>query len=258
MADRQRAGYWSKLRTLQADLAARRTLREEVIALGTPEREYQLILTMPEESDRLLDDLVDSLAAAAAAGEIPPDEAALHLPYWMMPWASGFALAEAVLADRAAVAGKRTLELGCGLGVTATAALIAGATLTANDCFDEALLYCRFNTLRNTGYAPETLLADWRQPAQHARLAGAGPFDLLLAADVLYDAEDVEPLLALLPSLVAPGGELWLAEPGRPSAERFAEQLRERGWPERYAAEERVWPAGAGHAHVALRRFRRV
>ena len=257
MADHDQADYWSTLRRLQRNLAQRRMLREEVIALHTPGRKYQFVLTMPEESDRLLDDLVDSLAEAAAAGELPPDEAALHLPYWMMPWASGFALAEAVLAQRELVAGKRSLELGCGLGTTAIAALVAGADLTANDCFEDALEYCRFNALRNTGREPTTLPADWRNPDQHARLADTGPFDLVLAADVLYDAEDIEPLLALVPSLLAPDGELWLAEPGRPSAERFAGLLRERGWPERCRFEERVWPAGAGHARVALRQYRR-
>ena len=89
MAENSAGSYWATLRALQRELAARRALREEIVTLRAPQREYQFVLTMPEESDRLLDDLVDSLAEAAAAGQQPPDEAALHLPYWMMPWASG-------------------------------------------------------------------------------------------------------------------------------------------------------------------------
>ena len=52
----------------------------------------------------------------------------------------------------------------------------------------------------------------------------------MLAADVLYERRDVEPLLALVERVVAPGGELWLAEPGRPPAARFLESIRARGW----------------------------
>ena len=53
-------------------------------------------------------------------------------------------------------------------------------------------------------------------------------FPVVLAADVLYERRDVEPLLALVERVVAPGGELWLAEPGRPPAARFLESMRRR------------------------------
>ena len=38
-------------------------------------------------------------------------------------------------------------------------------------------------------------------------LAARGPFDVVLAADVLYTRANVEAALRLLPRLVAPGGE---------------------------------------------------
>jgi hypothetical protein len=50
---------------------------------------------------------------------------------------------------------------------------------------------------------------------------GGGPFDLVLAADVLCE----RPSVALLPRL-AP--QTWLADPGRPAAEAFLEQARRR------------------------------
>src|SRR5689334_21855731 len=79
--------------------------------------------------------------------------------------------------------GRRARELGCGLGVTATAALQTGAALTVADCFAEALSYCRYNTLRNAGAEPRTALADWRTEVDRRRLVASGPFDLVLAAD---------------------------------------------------------------------------
>jgi predicted nicotinamide N-methyase len=48
-----------------------------------------------------------------------------------------------------------------------------------------------------------------------------GPWRLVLASDVLYEARNGEALLPLLPRLLAPRGEIWLADPGRPAAERF-------------------------------------
>ena len=44
-----------------------------------------------------------------------------------------------------------------------------------------------------------------------------------LAADVLYEERNVEPLLELLPQLAR---EVWLAEPGRPHAAAFFDRAR--------------------------------
>ena len=54
------------------------------------------------------------------------------------------------------------------------------------------------------------------------RLAADAPWDLVLGADLLYEQRNVDQLLALLPCL---GGEILLAEPGRPPSIRFFEEL---------------------------------
>jgi hypothetical protein len=46
----------------------------------------------------------------------------------------------------------------------------------------------------------------------------------VLAADVLYERASVGLLLELLPRLVGARGEVWLADPGRKSAEEFIER----------------------------------
>ena len=68
----------------------------------------------------------------------------------------------------------------------------------------------------------ETATADWAEPGDLVRRA---PFDLVLAADVLYERASVAPLLSLLPRL-AP--EALLADPGRPAADAFLEEARRR------------------------------
>ena len=55
-------------------------------------------------------------------------------------------------------------------------------------------------------------------------------FPVVLAADVLYERRDMEPLLALTEQVVAPGGELWLSEPNRVPALLVVETLKTRGW----------------------------
>src|SRR5215218_3042429 len=127
------------------------------------------------------------------AAELPDDGAvewAPLAPYWAVLWRSGVALAREL--DGAELRGRRVVELGCGLAVPSIAAARAGALVFAT--------------------------ADWAHPAE---LVSRGPFDLVLAADLLYERASVAQLLALLPRL-AP--EAWLADPGRPPAGAFLDE----------------------------------
>jgi predicted nicotinamide N-methyase len=164
----------------------------------------------------------DRLLTAAARD---PEQ---NLPYWATIWPSGIALADAILQQPDHVRRRRVLELGCGVGTTALAALAAGADLLVTDYAPESLLLCRANTLFNVGAEPQTLRLNWRDPSP--ALLQRAPFDVVLAADVLYEKRDVEPLLELIERLLAPGGLLWLAEPGRPPAQRFVEAAAAVGW----------------------------
>jgi predicted nicotinamide N-methyase len=141
------------------------------------------------------------------------------VPYWSVLWRSGVALAREL--DRAALAGLRVVELGCGLGVPSIAAARAGATVLATDGCAEALALLARNAELNE-VPIETATVDWAQPGELVR---RGPFDLALAADVLYERAGVAPLLSLLPRL-AP--EAWVADPGRPAAAPFLEQAGRR------------------------------
>lgn len=181
--------------------------------------------------------------------------AGVHMPYWGLLWPSGVALAEEVLRQPDILHGQRVLELGCGLGATATAALDAGASLLAADCFEEALLFTRYNALRNTGQMPHTALLDWRTEAGRTACLAAGPFDVLLAADVLYEQENLDPLLALVPDLLAPNGTFWLAEPGRRVSQAFVAAARARDWHDDERVYERAWPPDDDTVRVAVHHF---
>jgi predicted nicotinamide N-methyase len=191
---------------------------------GTTE---SLLISRPVDYDQLIDD--------AAAD---PEQ---NLPYWAELWPSGVALAAKIARDPAIVQGRRVLELGCGLGVTAIAALRAGADLLVTDYSPEALALCSLNALEQAGTRPKTLRVNWREPGPRLQDAGEG-FPVVLAADVLYERRDVDPLVALVERVVTPYGELWLAEPGRPPAARFLESIGTRGWIDESEQCSGPWP----------------
>jgi predicted nicotinamide N-methyase len=154
--------------------------------------------------------------------EIPDDgpvEWAPLAPYWSIIWRSGVALAREL--SVLSLEGLRVVELGCGLGVPSLAAKRGGASVLATDSDAEALDLVERNA-RENGLEVDTLPVDWAEPSE---LIERAPFDLVLAADVLYERPGVAQLLELLPKL-AP--EAWIADPGRPATEAFWEQARRR------------------------------
>ncbi|MDE3229191.1 MAG: hypothetical protein KGO05_04870 [Chloroflexota bacterium] len=226
-----------------------------------------LVAALPADPNAPLDEMA-ARQAARGVNAIPASDggaamvaratvaAGAHLPYWALLWPSGLALAEALLATPDDIRGARTLELGCGLGVTAAVVLTLGARLTVSDLFGEALLFAAYNCLRCAGRAPTRLLLNWRTPAGRAALLAAAPYDTLLAADVLYEREDVAPLLALVPSLLSPGATFWLAEPGRKASRAFVAAALERGWRDSPTACERAWPPDGDVTRVVIHRFK--
>jgi predicted nicotinamide N-methyase len=133
------------------------------------------------------------------------------LPYWAELWPAAHALAAAL----PPVAGLRVVELGCGLGLPSLVASARGAEVTATDWAPEAVELLAQNAARNS-LVLGTEVRDWRRP-------WAARFDLALAADVLYERRNVEPLLERLPEL-APVSVVALA--GRPYEDTFLRQ-----WP---------------------------
>jgi predicted nicotinamide N-methyase len=179
-------------------------LVEEVIPL----RGRDLRVLRPRDSEALLDDHAF--------------EHEEFLPYWAELWPSGVALARAVGVQ--AWRGRRVVELGCGLGLPAIAAALAGGRVLATDWSSAAVARAADNAQRNDAHI-DTLVASWTTPEP---IVERGPWDVVLASDVLYERRDVDPLLALLPRLLATHGEAWIADPGRPPAEAFLERAQER------------------------------
>ena len=180
-------------------------LVEEVVPL----RDRELAVLRPRDSEALL------RAEAFDHEEL--------LPYWAELWPSGVALARTV--GVASHRGARVLEIGCGgLALPSLAAALGGARVLATDWSQDAVALAERNAARNDARL-ETLVCSWEAPEP---LVERGPWDLVLAADVLYERRHVALLLGLLPRLAGDTGEVWLADPGRVNEEAFLAAAAER------------------------------
>ncbi len=195
-------------------------MRSERILLAGRE----LVIARPDDPERLIDE-----------ARFDVDE---FLPYWAELWPSGIALAE--LVTELDLRGQRVLEVGCGLALPSFAAALAGAEVVATDWAQEAVDLVAVNAEEN-GVTVTAARLDWGS----ARVGEIGQFELVLAADVLYEERNAAPLLRLLEAVVVAAGRVLIADPGRRHAAAFFELARAGGWT--------VEPVGSG-AVVVLRR----
>ena len=169
-----------------------------------------------------------------------------RLPYWAELWPSAIALSRYL--SRENLAGKHTIELGCGVGLPAVVALARGARVLATDHYEAALDFTTHNARTNLGREPETALLDWHAPQS------LGTFDLVLAADVLYERRNAPALADLVPRLLAPEGEAVFSDPRRKDAPAFLELMEKRGFEK--ATERVVVEQGEREVTVLVYRLR--
>jgi predicted nicotinamide N-methyase len=155
-----------------------------------------LALWCPAGADELLDALVDA----------PPDPDD-KMPYWADLWPAAIGLAQAIDLGALALEGREALELGAGLGLVSLAAARGGARAIATDWDEDALRYVAASAAENA-LDVRTERLDWRAPPPRR-------YEVLLAADVLYEARNAPAVAHALEALLAPGGVAWLSDPGR-------------------------------------------
>jgi ETFB lysine methyltransferase len=189
---------------LRADLERRFRTARRVVELGG--REIELL--SPANADDLIseDDYVK-------------DE---RLPYWADLWPSAQILAREVREMR--LDGLRVLELGCGLGLVAVGATLAGAEVTATDYYDDAILFATLNVAEATGRPISARMVDWT-----AMPPDLGRFDVVLTSDVLYEPRYAALVAGAITATLRRGGEAIVADPGRIACEDFLKECRARG-----------------------------
>ena len=137
--------------------------------------------------------------AALLAADDPPEP-----PYWAHLWSGA-----AVLAAAVPHGARSALELGCGLGLPGLGAARAGARVTFVDRIPAALAFVRASAAANALGRVDLVVADVTAPALAAR------FDLVLAAELIYDRAAFAALARTLAGHLAPGGRALLTDAGR-------------------------------------------
>jgi predicted nicotinamide N-methyase len=130
-------------------------------------------------------------------------------------------------------------------------ALAQGAEVLATDHYEAALDFTAYNVRTNLDLEPEVSALDWREPY----MEGIGTFDLVLAADVLYERKNAVALADLVPRLLAPGGEAIFADPRRDEALVFLDAMERLGFED--ATEEITVEQSARGVKVLLHSMRR-
>lgn len=144
------------------------------------------------------------------------------------PWPSGRVLAEAMSGFD--IAGKRILELGCGLGLSSLVLQRRLADITASDHHPLAATFLEYNAALND--LPAVAFHDLPWAVPDPRL---GRFDLIIASDVLYERDHATLLAALVLRHAHARSEVVITDPGRGNSAAFTRALLAQG----YAASER-------------------
>lgn len=194
----QEAG--AELSSLCNELAAEYDLTESAYSFGGHSFSFLSVL----DSYALLDRI--------SPEEFVKDE---QMPYWAEIWPSAITLSS-FIADELQIESQHVIEIGAGVGMASVVAAWKGASVLATDYSLEALRFARYNGLKNrVSLAFERL--DWRVVQCNER------FDVLFAADVLYERVNLLPIVNALDKLLKPHGVAYIADPRRRMAEQFLE-----------------------------------
>jgi predicted nicotinamide N-methyase len=161
-----------------------------------------------------------------------------RIPYWADCWPSARILAGRLGSERGA--GRRLLELGCGIGLVSLVAAQAGFEVLATDYYADALEFTAANAERNSLRGVDTRLVDWRTLPEDL-----GTFDVVVASDVLYEAPHAGLVAEALVRSLNDAGLGLVSDPGRRTAPTFVDECAQRGLEARCVLREPTVDAGA-------------
>lgn len=161
---------------------------------------------------------------------LDPDEVAWRLgispetwPLFGLVWASGLALAKLMLTED--VAGKRVLEVGCGIALASLVLNHRLADITATDVHPEAAGFMQENARINLHRPIPFFRHNWSESAPEL-----GHFDLIIGSDLLYERSHVIPLATFINQHAKPGCEVIMVDPGRGHHANFSKRMVSLGY----------------------------
>lgn len=142
-------------------------------------------------------------------------------PLYGILWPSAEGLAWSLWQNhREALAGKKVLELGCGLALPSLLAAKLGADVTAMDNHRNFERVLEQNMAANQ-VTCKAAVGSFADP--ELKLGG---FDLIIASDILYEPDLYPGLEQFILDHVNPSGQVLIADPGRYAAAKLGVRLK--------------------------------
>jgi len=154
-------------------------------------------------------------------------------PLFGLIWASGEVLARLMVTHE--VAGKRILEVGCGIGLASLVLNQRMADITATDIHPEAGRFILENTRINQDRPIPFVRTGWSDA-----ISELGYFDLIIGSDLLYERAHVVPLAGFINQHAAENCEVILIDPGRGHHAPFSKKMVSLGYS--HSQERPVYP----------------
>jgi predicted nicotinamide N-methyase len=144
-------------------------------------------------------------------------------PIFGVIWDSGRILARHMAEFK--IAGKRILEVGCGIGLASLVLNHRLADITATDYHPEAESFLMENVVLNKGKTIPFFRTGWEDEG-----GGLGRFDLVIGSDLLYERGHAGLLSHFIDQHANPRCEVVLVDPGRGNQGRFTRCMAELGY----------------------------
>ncbi len=168
-------------------------------------------------------------------------------PLFGQLWPAGQRLAEAM--HGVDVAGRRVLELGCGIGLASLVLQRRGADVLATDLHPLTESFLAYNAALNG------------LPAVHYRRLGwtsarpsLGRFDLIVASDVLYERGQAEAVAEVIADYAAEDADVVVTDAGRGYAAKLGKALALHG----FVLAASVTPDAVPASAISTLRFQRL
>lgn len=129
-------------------------------------------------------------------------------PIFGVVWPSSVVLAH--ILEEFDTAGRRILEVGCGIALPSLLLNSQGADITATDFHPEVEVFLKRNVALNHGYKINYECTDWRN-----REDSLEKFDLIIGSDLLYEDQHIRPLAGFISRHAKHDCEVILVDPGR-------------------------------------------
>jgi len=139
-------------------------------------------------------------------------------PLWAKIWPASWVLAD-YLAKMPLASSKRYLEIGGGAGLVSIVAAAFGHNITLTESNPDALRFASANALVNGCPQLPIRELDWNRPELKDTV------DFIVASEVTYKKEDLQPLLSLFERCLKPDGEVLLAGEIRRVSKDIYQQL---------------------------------